>query len=323
MVAARVAPYREMQVWDAGGRGSIHFDSADLGEPDLGHIIENRVITRALAQRMAQLPNITVICPAAPARLRLRPDGSSELQLADGRRLAARLIVGADGAASWVREQAGIELELRHYGQRAVVATVKTERGHQDTAWQRFLPSGPLAFLPLPGGYSSIVWSTTPEQAGQLLAMTEEAFRQALAEAFEHKLGAITWAGPRAAFPLQGQHARAYVKPGLALVGDAAHTIHPLAGQGVNLGFADVACLAALLRAAPTDNPGSLKLLRRYERARRGDNQLTLEAMGVFKHLFGSDARWLADLRNAGLDLVDRWPVAKRFFMQQAMGRQP
>lgn len=322
MCAARVSPYREMHVWDATGTGSIHFDSAEIGEPDLGHILENRVITHALEQRAASLANVTLLCPATPKRLRTRTTGESQLQLEDGRQLHTSLMIGADGGSSWVRQQAGIDVDIRHYHQRAVVTTVKTELPHGETAWQRFLPTGPLAFLPLTDGFSSIVWSTANEKAENLLAMDDADFKAALAEAFEHKLGAITQLGPRAAFPLQGQHARQYVKPGLALIGDAAHTIHPLAGQGVNLGFADVNSLAGLLLKTldAGNNAFNFKLLRQFERARRGANQLTLESMGMFKQLFSNDSAWLAPLRNLGLDITDQLPPVKRLFMRQAMG---
>lgn len=322
MCAARVSPYREMHVWDATGTGSIHFDSAEIGEPDLGHILENRVITHALEQRAASLANVTLLCPATPKRLRTRTTGESQLQLEDGRQLHTSLMIGADGGNSWVRQQAGIDVDIRHYHQRAVVTTVKTELPHGETAWQRFLPTGPLAFLPLTDGFSSIVWSTANEKAENLLAMDDADFKAALAEAFEHKLGAITQLGPRAAFPLQGQHARQYVKPGLALIGDAAHTIHPLAGQGVNLGFADVNSLAGLLLKTldAGNNAFNFKLLRQFERARRGANQLTLESMGMFKQLFSNDSAWLAPLRNLGLDITDQLPPVKRLFMRQAMG---
>lgn len=322
MAAMRISPYREMHVWDASGQGSIHFDSADIGEPDLGHIIENRVIGRALAQRMEDFPNIHLLCPATPKRLRIRPRGDSILQLTDSRRLEAPLIVGADGANSWVRRQAGIEVDQRDYHQRAIVATVKTELFHGETAWQRFLPAGPLAFLPLLDGFSSIVWSTSLEQAEQLLAMEDNDFKEALGEAFEHKLGAISQLGARAAFPLLGQHAAQYVKYGLALIGDAAHTIHPLAGQGVNLGFGDAECLADTLLEARKgeDNPFAFKVLRRFERARRGPNQLTFEAMGIFKQVFSNDSDWLGPARNLGLDIADSLPPLKRLLMHQAMG---
>lgn len=318
----RISPYREMHVWDATGKGSIHFDSAEIGEPDLGHIIENRVISRALAERLATFSNITLHCPASPKHLRLQASGGANLVLEDGTRLSSTLIIGADGANSWVRQQAGIEVDVRHYHQQAVVTTVKTGLPHHETAWQRFLPTGPLAFLPLTDDYSSIVWSTSPEQAGELLALDDSPFQEALAEALEHTLGEITEVGPRAAFPLQGQHVRQYVKPGLALIGDAAHTIHPLAGQGVNLGLADVASLAEILLTTQQTGKrlSNIKSLRRYERSRRSQNQLTLEAMGAFKQLFSNESTVLGTVRNLGLDMADQLPPLKHLLMRQAMG---
>lgn len=321
MCAERVAAYSEMHVWDATGSGSIHFDAADVGEPNLGHIIENRVITKALVQRALSHDNVHWLCPAVPRRLFLRL-GCAQLQLDDGRELHAALVVGADGGRSWVRQQAGIRVHTQHYQQSALVTTVKTEQHHQYTAWQRFLPTGPLAFLPLTDGYSSIVWSTTPEEAERLLESDDQVFKTELAEAFGSRLGAIIELGPRGVFLLKGQHVTHYVNAHLALIGDAAHTIHPLAGQGVNLGFADAAALAdVILTAHAAKQPiGAFKTLRRYERNRRGDNQLMLDSMGAFKRLFSNDHAGLSTLRNLGLDLVDRAGPVKQFFAARAMG---
>ncbi len=321
MEAMRVQPYQAMDVWDATGSGHIHFDAAELGEPDLGHIIENRVITRALLQRLRRHDNIDYLCPAKPVWLMLRSD-HAQLQLDDGSLLQTPLIIGADGAHSWLRQQAGIDIQERHYRQTAVVTTVQTERHHEDTAWQCFLPSGPLAFLPLPEGRSSIVWSTSAEEAERLLALDDADFMSELGEAFMHRLGTVTAVGPRGAFPLKGRHAKKYVKPHLALVGDAAHTIHPLAGQGVNLGLADVEELAAVVLEAHRARRaiGSFKTLRRFERARRGDNLLMLDAMGAFKTLFSNDTPGLRELRNLGLNLADRSGPLKNLIVAQAMG---
>ena len=321
MVALRVQPYEAMEVWDATGDGHIHFEAADLGEANLGHIIENRVITRALLNRLRACDNIDYRCPATAKRLLLRSD-RAQLQMDDRNLIETQLVIGADGAHSWLRHQAGIEVEERHYGQTAVVTTVQTEQHHEDTAWQRFLPTGPLAFLPLPEGRSSIVWSTSAEEAGHLLALDDDDFMAELGEAFAQRLGAVTTVGPRGAFPLKGRHAKQYVKPHLALVGDAAHTIHPLAGQGVNLGLADVEELAAVVLAAHhTHRPfGSFKTLRRFERARRGDNLLMLDAMGAFKSLFSNDTPGLRELRNLGLNLADHSGPLKNLLVAQAMG---
>ena len=321
----RITPYGEMVVWDAGGTGSIHFDCAEVGEPNLGHIIENRIINKCLAQRAAEFDNIDIYCPASPRKLALNAD-KAQLELDGGEKLEAELIVGADGGNSWIRQQAGIEISMDDYEQTAVVANVKTALPHQHTAWQRFLPTGPLAFLPLSGSqdsdnHSSIVWSTTPSEAQRLCELTSAEFNSELETAFDHKLGAIVDSGLRASFPIKGRHAQQYVKPHLALIGDAAHTIHPLAGQGVNLGFADAKVLAqTILNAQHSSKPiGSFKTLRRFERSRRGDNLLMLEAMGVFKRLFSNNTPGLRELRSLGLNFADKTSPVKNLFMSYAM----
>lgn len=322
MTAWRVSPFRDMRVWDATGFGSIHFDSADLGEPLLGWIIENRVIQFALLERARQLPAVAPFCPAALETAQALDDRRWRVRLHDGRAFTTRLLVGADGAQSKVRQLAGIDTGGWGYGQKAVVANVRTAEPHQETAWQRFLPTGPLAFLPLHDGRCSIVWSTTPEQADALLMLDEHDFCYALADAFERRLGSISQVGPRGAFPLRLQHAHAYVKPGLALIGDAAHVVHPLAGQGVNLGLLDAATLAeVILDAVSADQEiGSLKTLRRYERWRKGDNLLMLGIMDGFKRLFGASPLPVRLLRNIGLDLTDAAGPLKNLIARRAMG---
>jgi 2-octaprenylphenol hydroxylase len=317
----RVSPFREMQVWDATGSGRIHFDSAAIGEPLLGWIIENRVIQTALLERVKELDNVELLCPATLSLASIREQGV-HMQLQDGRELYAPLLVGADGADSRVRHWARVDVGGWGYGQQAVVAPVRTEKPHQETAWQRFLPAGPLAFLPLHDGRCSIVWSTTPTQAEQLLELDEAAFALALAEAFEWHLGGITQVGPRGAFPLRLQHAHAYVRPHVALIGDAAHVVHPLAGQGVNLGLLDAASLAEVVldAAAAGKDIGSLKVLRRYERWRKGENLLMLGVMDGFKRLFGSSLPPLRWLRNLGLNLTDAAEPVKNLIARRAMG---
>ncbi len=320
----RATAYTEMHVWDAGGNGSIHFDSAEIGEASLGHIIENRIINKALIDRAHTFDNVDIYCPSSPTILQLGND-AAKLQLDDGNVLQAELLVGADGGRSWVRQQTDIAVTINDYQQTAVVANITTEYPHQHTAWQRFLPCGPLAFLPVnENNISAIVWSTSAEEAERLSGLDEAAFRQELETAFDKKLGKVLHTGPRACFPIKGQHAKNYVKPHLALIGDAAHTIHPLAGQGVNLGFADAQCLAEIvLTAHAAQKPmGSFKNLRRFERARRGDNLLMLEAMGAFKQLFSNNTPGLRELRNIGLDFSDRVTPIKHFFMAKALGRQ-
>ena len=322
MTAWRVSPFRDMRVWDAGGFGQIHFDSATLGEPLLGWIIENRVIQYALLERVRQLPAVELLCPAALETAWPEDAGGWRVRLIDGREFTTRLLVGADGAQSKVRELAEIDTRGWSYHQKALVANVRAAEPHQETAWQRFLPTGPLAFLPLHDGRCSIVWSTTPEQADQLLALDEYNFAQALTEAFERRLGEIVLVGPRGAFPLRLQHARAYVKPGLALIGDAAHVVHPLAGQGVNLGLLDAATLAEVLLdgLAAGHEVGALRVLRRYERWRKSDNLPMLGIMDGFKRLFGNSLPPVRLLRNLGLNLTDAAGPLKNAMARRAMG---
>ncbi len=248
MLGLRVSPYSDMHVWDAGGDGSIHFSAADIGEPNLGHIVENRVTQLALWERLGELPSVTRLCPAEIDSL--ETGASPSLSLKGGRRLQARLIVAADGRESLVRKLALIGTQGWDYDQHAIVATVKPERHHQYTAWQRFMPTGPLAFLPLDDGRCSIVWSTSPELARELMSMQKLSFCKALTTASDRVLGEIVETGPRGVFELRLGHAETYIREGLALVGDAAHAIHPLAGQGVNLGFLDAATLVEVLTEA-------------------------------------------------------------------------
>ena len=317
----RVSPFREMRVWDSTGSGRIHFDSAAIGEPLLGWIIENRVIQYVLLSRARALANVDLWCPATIASADAGAE-SVRIQLEDGRVLEARLLVGADGANSKVRHWAGIATTGWGYDQQGLVATVATEHSHQETAWQRFMPSGPLAFLPLHDGRCSIVWSTSAGQAERLQQLDERAFAQQLGAAFEWQLGDVSLQGARAVFPLRSQYAQAYVRSRIALVGDAVHVVHPLAGQGVNLGLLDAAALAEVLTAAiaAQHDVGSLKTLRRYERWRKGDNMLMLGVLDGFKRLFGSPvapARWL---RNVGLSVTNSVSPLKNEIARRAMG---
>jgi 2-octaprenylphenol hydroxylase len=315
------SPYRAMQVWDSGAGGSIRFDSAAVAEPDLGHIVENRVVQLALWERLQALPAATPLCPARIRRFQPEPD-CIRVELEDGRHLSAALLVGADGRDSAVRSAAGIPTQGWDYDQHALVANVTHELPHEETCWQRFLPSGPLAFLPLADGGSSIVWSTQPHQARELQQLDEAAFCYRLGQAFGQRLGRMLSCGPRGVYPLRLQHAERYVQPRLALVGDAAHAIHPLAGQGVNLGLLDAAQLADdLLQAQARErNLGGLPTLRRYERARKGDNLAMLAAMDAFKRVFSNDLPPLRRLRGAGLNLADRLPPLKHLFLRRALG---
>ena len=321
IIEQRVSPYQDMFVWDAGANGELHFDSADMGETDLGHIIENRVIVKALHQRIKECSQIELLCPAKLEKIEFAKD-KTNLTLEDKTELSANLVVAADGTRSWVRQQADIAVKGWDFDQAALVTTVKTEKYHQDTAWQRFLSSGPLAFLPLTDGYSSIVWSTSPDEAKRLTNISKDDFAKEIELAFESKLGKIESVAARAVFPLRLFETLNYVKPRLALVGDAAHTIHPLAGQGVNLGLADVTSLIEVIVDALNDKKdiGDLKVLRRYERWRRADNRSMLMAMDGLKRLFGSELSGVKTLRSLGLDITNKITPLKNLIMKQAMG---
>jgi 2-polyprenylphenol 6-hydroxylase len=318
MISRGVNPYQAMEVWDARSPGRIRFEAAEVGEPDLGHIVENRVIQWTLWEAL-EAAGVQRICPAGLSWLQVMQDGV-DANLDDGRTVHAALVVGADGARSRVRSLAGIGLDSTRYGQHAVVANVSTGEHNQSTAWQRFLPSGPLAFLPLADGRSSIVWSTDPETAERLLSLDDATFCAELGAAFEWRLGPVNATGPRASFVLTGSQARHYVRPRIALVGDAAHTIHPLAGQGANLGLADVAALAQVLLSRPGRDPGDLRGLRAYERMRRGENWLMMRAMEGFSTLFGSGLPPVEVARGLGLILADRLPAIKNGFLRRALG---
>lgn len=321
--AQRQCRFTDMHVWDADGTGEVHFSARASGESHLGTMIENRILQALLAERLATASSrLHVLCPARVQALTRERDGW-QVALADGRRLQAPLLVGADGARSRVRAAAGIATRDRDYGQQGLVCTVTVSRPHAATAWQRFLPQGPLAFLPLADPHQcSIVWTLPAAEAADKLALPDAVFMAALSEAFEHRLGEVTAVGPRAAFPLVARHAEHYTQDGLALIGDAAHSIHPLAGQGLNLGLLDAAALAdemlAVLRSGlPAHHP---RALSRYSRQRRGDNARMLHAMTGFERLFASDDLHLRILRNAGMRLFDRATPLKHAVMRAAMG---
>jgi len=321
MLKRRASPYQHMHVWDATGDGKIHFDAADLGVDVLGHIIENRVVQFSLYEQCQQLRNVELLCPYQVKDIHYS-EAQSEIILDDESCITTKLLVGADGANSKVRDVAGIVIDKSAYEQKGVVSVVKSTQFHKSTAWQRFLPTGPLAFLPLSDGRCSIVWSAENQRADELLAMDDETFCRELEQEFDYTLGKVESIGQRAAFPLIRRHANEYVKKGLALIGDAAHTIHPLAGQGVNLGILDAAALAETLVTARANgqNIASLTTLRKYERWRRADNSLMMYSMSGFKNLFSNEQSNLAFIRNAGLNLVNRMGPVKHKFMRHAMG---
>ncbi|MFQ5994292.1 MAG: UbiH/UbiF/VisC/COQ6 family ubiquinone biosynthesis hydroxylase [Acidiferrobacterales bacterium] len=319
--AGRICPIEEMHIWDAGGVGAIHFDSAEIGQPCLAYIIENNALRAALWDKLQRLENVRCYCPNQISMIDLC-DSQVTLTLDDSSRLKTGLVVGADGPKSRVRAAARITTKGWDYEQQGIVATVATEQPHDYVAWQRFLPTGPLAFLPLTDGRSSIVWSVDAGYAAHLLALDDAAFLQALATAFGDRLGTLTATSVRAAFPLQRAHAERYVGQRVALIGDAAHTVHPLAGQGVNLGLLDAAVLAEVIADARRvkRDIGAETVLRRYERWRKRDNLAMLFVTDMLKRLFGSPLGTAARLRNIGLDITNAATPIKNTLMRRAAG---
>lgn len=324
IVERRASPYRDMQVWDGSGTGHIHFSAASVQAEVLGHIVENRIVQDALLE---QLQDSKVhLQPKVRLAMLRRSDNDWLLQLEDGSELRTPLLIGADGANSSVRRLTGCATREWDYLHHAVVTSIRTEQPHQLTCWQRFTDEGPLAFLPLAHTdgehWCSIVWSLPPERAQQVMQLDDTEFCQQLTTALEGRLGQVVHADKRFSVPLRQRHAKSYVQPGLALLGDAAHVIHPLAGQGVNLGFLDVAALTdVLLKAvARGEDPASLQVLSRYERQRMPQNLAMMAAMQGFQDLFQADALPLRWLRNAGLKQVDKLHSAKALFVRQALG---
>ncbi|MBZ0334913.1 FAD-dependent monooxygenase [Marinobacter sp. AL4B] len=320
--AGRHCGYREMIVWDGDGTGRIHFDAAELHARLLGTIVENRNIVRALFESLAE-SDVTLI---DGVRVQSWARGES-VQLEDGRLLAADLVVGADGAMSRLRQWSGLATREWDYGQHAIVGTVRTSQSHRFTAWQSFTPTGPLAFLPLDNEtgdehFCSFVWSQDTAEARRLMALDADRFRQELEAAIEGELGEVLEVSKRFSFPLRQRHAKDYVTDGLALVGDAAHTIHPLAGQGANLGYGDVRVLLdELSRAKELGlNPGDDLVLARYQRRRKGENLTMMAAMEGFKQLFARDELPVRWLRNAGMRWFDKLAPLKNRIAAEAMG---
>ncbi|MCG7577255.1 MULTISPECIES: UbiH/UbiF/VisC/COQ6 family ubiquinone biosynthesis hydroxylase [unclassified Halomonas] len=327
MEAARVTPYRYMEVWDAEGSGRIRFSADEAGTATLGHIVENEVTLAALNEQVAKQPTLTRLDGVRVEALQTTARGRW-LVLDDGRQLQTPLLVAADGARSALRALAGIPVAEESMAQEAVVTTVRCTHPHGGTARQAFLGGRPLAFLPLTVNgddrYCSIVWSTTPEHAQGLTEHSPEALGKALGEAFEHRLGEVVPVDRAYRFPLVQRHAQHYVQPNFALVGDAAHSLHPLAGQGVNLGLMDAAVLAeevvgAWRRGAPW---GSVTTLSRFERRRRLNNATMLGLMKGFKQLFGSQQPVLTLARNVGMSGMNKFVPLKRLVMRQATGER-
>lgn len=325
IAAVRVGTYSSMCVWDArgtpGDAGALRFDADELGLPALGHIVENELVRDRLYRVLHQTDaaswyfgrRVTALEPGERA---------NAIVLDDGTRVTATLVAGTDGARSAIRRMAGLAVRTRRYPQDALVTHVRPERPHGDTAWQRFLPSGPVALLPLGDGRCSVVWSAATANRAELAALHDDEFGDRLTQATDGVLGALEVAGPRAGFPLAACYAPDYVGHRVVLAGDAAHAVHPLAGQGVNLGFSDVAELSLRIAAAGSvgEDPGDRPVLRRYERARKGENMRTLVFLDALQRLFGLDSGVAARLRMGGMGLFNRIAPLKRMAVRHATG---
>jgi 2-octaprenylphenol hydroxylase len=320
----RACPYRDMRVWDAFGSvegpETLHFDAAEFAVPQLGFIVENILIQDALLTALAA----TSVSVNYATRIKsVQKSGNRYVvEYGDGQTMKPELLIGADGAASFVRNSAGITVKSWMYSQTGFVTHLQPEASHQNTAWQRFLKNGPVALLPLSDGRVSTVWTTTPEQAEELKVATDDQLAALLTDATDGVLGKLEVAGPRGAFPLKSQHANRYVLAGLALVGDAAHAVHPLAGQGANLGLADARVLADAIAGAVAggEYPGDLPVLRRYERARKVANKSMLHFIDGLNRLFSNESAPLARLRGVGMALFNKSGPIREFAVQVALG---
>ncbi len=329
MNSKQIQYYQKMKVWDELGTASIEFDSAELYQDSLGCIVENQLIVSALQSLLESQSNLKTYLGDKLSSVDF-VDGESEqhlLILESGRQVQCKLLVAADGANSKIRQWASIPTREWDYQHEAIVATIKTAKKHQQTAWQRFSESGPLAFLPLADKdntqqFCSIVWSQETTRAKTLMALSNHEFLTELTKSIEFNLGELEAVSTRYAIPLRQRHAKTYVKPGIVLLGDAAHTIHPLAGQGVNLGFKDVKALSEILLEADKQSleVNNLILLKRYQRQRQGDNLLMMSAMEGFKRLFEQPDPIVRWMRNTGMNWVNKQSFLKNQIAKHAMG---
>jgi 2-octaprenyl-6-methoxyphenol hydroxylase len=326
MLEPHAAPIEEIRVSDGESRLFLHYDHAQVGANPLGYIIENRFVRRALYARLATLPTVTLLAPAEAVRVD-RSQGGVEIGLADGRVIRARLVIGADGRDSPARASAGIGVMRWSYHQTGIVCSIAHEKPHRGMAHERFLPAGPFAVLPLPDSEtgehrSSIVWTEREELVPAMMALSDTQLAQEIALRFGDSLGAIAVAGPRWAYPLSLLQADRYTDLRLALAGDAAHVMHPIAGQGFNLGLRDVAALAECIVDAHRlgMDIGAADVLERYARWRRFDTMALLAVTDGMVRLFSNDVAPVRLVRDLGLAAVQQLPGLKRFFMRHAMG---
>jgi len=324
--ARRVCPYRDLSVWDGEVGGRTDFHAREVGAPELGYIVENRVIQLAVWDQLQKLSNVTCYCPATLKSL--ETDASGVTVTLEGLQapahIRARIMVGADGATSAVRQQAGIAMNSTPYDQHALVANVSTALPQQQITWQRFVPTGPQAMLPLCGSKASIVWYHSESAVARLRELDNDAFIQELCKTFPEELGGILSVEARASFPITKAHAQTYTANRIALAGDAAHTVHPLAGQGVNIGLLDAAALAETLTKAHAAGRdiGAAQVLARYERWRRFENNLMIQSLDAIHKAFGEQPGWFKQLRSVGLNTVNNVPFVRQRLMQRAMGTE-
>ncbi len=316
----RVSPFTAMRVRDAAGTDALDFNANDIGEEALGYIVENRLIANCL--RAAANGNSDIEWIESKVQSFSLEQEDAIVTLENGQVLLAQLVVGADGVSSLVREQAGIEQSGQEYREQAIVGVVEGSLPNQAIAWQRFTEHDILAFLPLAENLYSIVWSVSDARASELLDYSETDFCAALQTLSENHVGAVTLVSERAAFPLRGRQAKEYVRPRLALIGDAAHSIHPLAGQGVNLGFQDVAVLCDVLRNSDRDL-GGLQHLSKYQRKRAGENQLMLKSLEFLRTVYCADDPVANGVRRFGLEFLSRLAPAKNILIKHASGFSP
>ncbi len=310
-----------MRVWDGQEQGGIRFDASEIASEALGYLLENSVLAAGLRQSLKESSDVELLCPEAVTSVVWKRD-RVEVQLESGRSLHTPLIVGADGARSWLREQADIDVFQRDYGQKGIVATVKPRFAHQNTAFQRFLPTGPLALLPMSGDVCSIVWSARNDRADELLQLSDAEFLDELDLNLGGLLGGMVEVGKRAAFPLKAQLARHIVRPRLALIGDAAHAIHPLAGLGVNLGLRDAMVLAQeIVDARKFDEDwGDISVLNRYMKQRMPDVLMTMGSMEILHRTFIAQLPAWIKIRGLGMKAVGNAGIVKQLLMKNSTG---
>ena len=315
----RVCPYRAMQVWEHQTDTQIDFNCHDTSHPMLGAIVENHVLLTALNSRANENSNIQYFDRHSLQNMSAISGTAMLLELDNGERLSAQLVLGADGQRSKVRESIGVSSIRTDYQQLGLVCTVETELDHQQTAWQCFTPYGPLALLPLDENICSIVWSVTNDTCQELMSLSNEQFNHEVTQGFEYKLGQLKVISERKSFPLQGAQASQYIDHRVVLLGDAAHVIHPLAGLGLNLGLADVQCLSDLLQES--DRPlGSDRVLRQYERARKSENTVMQKSLEAIDMLFREQRGFVKQARSVGVNMTNKLLPLKLMFMRHALG---